>query len=73
MRLGSLTSCARRRPMRGGARTRGPGLHEMRAEAAATKEQRLVGRAFLQGLGGQAVARKVGPGRKGPPCTKPAC
>lgn len=45
----------------------------MRAEAAATKEQRLVGKAFCQGLEGQIVARKVGQGRKGSSCSEPAC
>lgn len=50
----------------------GPEPHEMRAEAAATKEQRPVGRAFCQGLEGQIVARKVGQERKGSSCSEPA-
>lgn len=32
-----------------------------------------MGRAFCQGPRGQTVARKAGQGRKGSPCTKPAC
>lgn len=40
------------------ARTRGHKSHEMKAEAVATK-QRLVGKAFHQGLRGHSLARKV--------------
>lgn len=43
-----------------------PGAREMRVGAAATEEQKLVGRVPRQGLGGSLVARKVGQGTKGP-------
>lgn len=57
----------------GQGQTRGPEPHETKVQAAATKEQAPVGRAFCQGRRGQIEARKVGPGRKGSSCTKPAC
>lgn len=66
-------SSAYRGLMQSRTRICGPEPHEMRAEAAATKEQRLVGRAFCQRLEGQIVARKVGQGRKGSSCSELAC